>query len=324
MRYDAAVVARTWPGILANDKPIMHLGLGGPDLIALMKRLPSDKVPMLMATAMVGLVWAPNGWYFSIRPTYSQEFAGLLDELQKKLPQKRALRIGAVSTQGKAPFVDQVNGVKKLAATYPDRFEVVEHGWIEANPVSVTANVRTALQDKPDVILVGGTTAQVVATLKALEELGRKIPVITSSHNGLPSAADCIDLAEIEGAYSVFSFAPSGSPRSPGDVQEEPHRHGELGPVASQSAAQTLLALRILERAVNKVGKDKVTGKAMYDAMLAKTFSRKSCWGYAQAVLRQVPPVPGRRDPRQGHRVKDRQIVPVGGGWLTSPELEKW
>ncbi len=46
----------------------MHLGFGTPDLITLMKRLPGDKVPMLMSTAMVGLVWKPNGWHFSFRP----------------------------------------------------------------------------------------------------------------------------------------------------------------------------------------------------------------------------------------------------------------
>ena len=61
MRYDASVVASTWPSILAADKPITHLGFGTPDLITLMKRLPGDKVPMLMSTAMVGLVWKPNG-----------------------------------------------------------------------------------------------------------------------------------------------------------------------------------------------------------------------------------------------------------------------
>ncbi|MDI1344141.1 MAG: ABC transporter substrate-binding protein, partial [Pseudolabrys sp.] len=61
MRYDAAVIARTWPSILASDKPIIHLGFGSPDLTTLMKRLPNDKVPMLLGTAMVGLVWSPNG-----------------------------------------------------------------------------------------------------------------------------------------------------------------------------------------------------------------------------------------------------------------------
>ena len=84
MRYDAAVIATTWPSILSRDKPIMHLGFGSPDLDTLMKRLPNDKVPMLIGTAMVGLVWQPNGWHFSIRPTYSHEFAGLLSGCRRR------------------------------------------------------------------------------------------------------------------------------------------------------------------------------------------------------------------------------------------------
>ena len=166
MRYDAAVIARTWPSILSRDQPIMHLGYGSPDLTTLMTRLPNDKVPMLIGTAMVSMVWKPQGWHFSIRPTYSHEFAGLLDYLQKK--QNSKLKIGAVSTQTAAGFVDQVKGVEKLAATYPARFEVVDTQWVAASPVSMTSNIRAMLEKKPDVILVGGTTAQVAATAAAL------------------------------------------------------------------------------------------------------------------------------------------------------------
>src|ERR1041384_7495819 len=151
MRYDAAVIARTWPTILSRDKPIMHLGFGSPDLAPLMKRLPNDKVPMLIGTAMVGLVWQPNGWHFSIRPTYSHEFAGLFSYLQQKNGGK--LKIGAVSTQTAAGFVDQVKGIEKLASMYPDRFEVVDIEWVAASPVSVTNNIRAMLEKKPDIIM---------------------------------------------------------------------------------------------------------------------------------------------------------------------------
>lgn len=61
MRYDASVIARTWPSILRSDAPIMHLGFGSPDLTTLMSRLPNDRVPMLIGTAMVGLVWSEDG-----------------------------------------------------------------------------------------------------------------------------------------------------------------------------------------------------------------------------------------------------------------------
>ena len=106
---------------------------------------------MLIGTAMVGLVWQPKGWHFSIRPTYSHEFAALFSKMQEDKGSK--LRIGAVSTQTSAGFVDQVKGIEKLAATYPDRFEVVDIEWVAPSPVTVTNNIRAMMEKKPDVIM---------------------------------------------------------------------------------------------------------------------------------------------------------------------------
>ena len=212
MRYDASQVARTWPQILADDHPIVFLGMGTPDLVSLMKRLPADKVPMIMGTAMVAPLWTANGWHFSFRPTYSQEFAGLFSYLQDRLPEKRALRIGTVSTQGLAGYVDQVNGVVKLAQTYPNRFAIAGSQWVDNTPINITSQIRELLAAKPDVIMVGTNTAQVVATLKAIKELGARVPVVTSSHNGLTEVAKALPMADLEGSYSVFGFAPSMDP----------------------------------------------------------------------------------------------------------------
>jgi branched-chain amino acid transport system substrate-binding protein len=325
MRYDAAVIARTWPSILSRDKPIMHLGFGSPDLTTLMKRLPTDKVPMLIGTAMVGLVWQPNGWHFSIRPTYSHEFAGLLSDLQKKKGSK--LVIGPLSTQNAAGFVDQVKGVEKLAATYPDRFEVLETQWIATSPVSVTGNVRTLLEKKPDVLLVGGTTAQVIATANALEELKASVPIISSTHNGLSEAAKGIDLNKLNGSFSAFSFSPDNQKVLPiRDVYEaNKGSDGKWGLIAAQSAAQALLALRILEKAVAKVGADKVTGQAMYDAMLANTFSEKDLLGALPEIkFDQTAPFPVGEIKVKAQVVKAGQIVPYGDEWMSVPKLEKW
>jgi branched-chain amino acid transport system substrate-binding protein len=325
MRYDAAVIARTWPSILSRDKPIMHLGFGSPDLTTLMKRLPNDKVPMLMGTAMVGLVWQPNGWHFSIRPTYSHEFAGLLSDLQKKKGQK--LKIGALSTQNAAGFVDQVKGVEKLASMYPDRFEVVETQWIAASPVSVTGNVRDLMEKKPDVLLVGGTTAQVIATANALDELKLHVPIISSTHNGLSEAAKGIDLAKLNGSYSAFSFSPDNQKDLPiRDIYEaNKGSDGKWGLIAAQSAAQALLALRILEKAVAKVGKDAVTGQAVYDAMMENSFSEKDLLGALPAIkFDKTAPFPVGEIKVKAQVVVDGKIVPVSDTWMDVPRLEKW
>jgi hypothetical protein len=325
MRYDASVVARTWPSILSSDKPILHLGFGTPDLITLMKRLPGDKVPMLMSTAMVGLVWQPNGWHFSFRPTYSHEFAGLLSHLQQKKGSK--LKIGALSTQAAAGFVDQVKGVQKFAEVNADKFEVLDVQWVDASPVSVANEVRTLVRQQPDVLLVGGTTAQVVATGKALRELNASIPIIMSTHNGLTEVAKGIDLKEIEGSYSVFAFAPDNQDKLEiRDVYAKNHSGtGSWGIAAAQSAYQTLVALRVLERAVAKVGKDKVTGEVMYDALLSSSYSEAELLGaLPEQRFDKTAPFPVGKLSVKAQVVRDGKIVPLGNEWMPIPDLPKW
>ena len=327
MRYDASVVARTWPQVLADDKPIVFLGMGTPDLISLMKRLPTDKVPMIMGTAMVGPLWTPDGWHFSFRPTYSQEFAGLFAYLQSHLPDKRALRIGTVSTQGIAGYVDQVNGIVKLAQTYPERFTVVSSQWVENQPINVTSQIREMAQAKPDVILVGTNTAQVVATLKALKELGLKIPVVTSSHNGLTEVAKAMPMEDLEGSYSVFAFAPSTDPavKAVDVFQKYNKTKGTWGLTAAQTSAQALLTLAVIERAIAKVGASNLTGPALYDAMLAGPFGPENFMGLLPTVkFDKSAPFPTANIGVKAITVKGGKFVPLTADWMPVPDLPKW
>ncbi|MCZ8271759.1 MAG: ABC transporter substrate-binding protein [Beijerinckiaceae bacterium] len=324
MRYDAAVIARTWPAILRSEKPIMHLGFGSPDLTTLMRRLPNDKVPMLIGTAMVGLVWSENGWHYSIRPTYSHEFAGLLARMQQE--KGRTLRIASISTQNQAGFVDQVNGLRHLAKTYPDRFEMLETQWADTAPVSLSSSVRAIVGQNADVIIVGGTTAQVQATASALKELGARIPVITSTHNGLTEAAKGTALVDMDGFYSAFSFAAPGQESLPlRDVYNRYRKEGNWGMISAQSAAQALLALRVLERAVAKVGRDNVTGEAMRQALLDNVFTEQELLGALPTLdFDASAPFPVGQIRATAEVVRGGQIVPLGTGWIDVPALTKW
>lgn len=324
MRYDAAVIARTWPAILRSEKPIMHLGFGSPDLTTLMRRLPNDKVPMLIGTAMVGLVWSENGWHYSIRPTYSHEFAGLLARMQQE--KGRTLRIASISTQNQAGFVDQVNGLRHLAKTYPDRFEMLETQWADTAPVSLSSSVRAIVGQNADVIIVGGTTAQVQATASALKELGARIPVITSTHNGLTEAAKGTALVDMDGFYSAFSFAAPGQESLPlRDVYNRYRKEGNWGMISAQSAAQALLALRVLERAVAKVGRDNVTGEAMRQALLDNVFTEQELLGALPTLdFDESAPFPVGQIRATAEVVRGGQIVPLGTGWIDVPALTKW
>jgi branched-chain amino acid transport system substrate-binding protein len=280
---------------------------------------------MLIGTAMVGLVWQPNGWHFSIRPTYSHEFAGLFSYLQQKNGGK--LKIGAVSTQTAAGFVDQVKGIEKLASMYPDRFEVVDIEWVAASPVSVTNNIRAMLEKKPDIIMVGGTTAQVIATASALEDLKVNIPIVASTHNGLSEAAKGIALTKLNGDYSAFAFAPDNQKVLPlRDIYEANKTgDGQWGLIAAQSAAQALLAFRVLEKAVAKVGADNVTGQAMYDALLANKFSEEELKGSLPALAYDTTaPFPIGEIKTKAQIVADGKITPLTDDWIAVPKLDKW
>ena len=327
MRYDASQVARTWPQILADDKPIVFLGMGTPDLVSLMKRLPADKVPMIMGTAMVAPLWTANGWHFSFRPTYSQEFAGLFSYLQGRLPEKRALRIGTVSTQGIPGYVDQVAGVVKLAQTYPDRFVVANSQWVDNTPINVTSQIREMLTNKPDVILVGTNTAQVVATVKALKELGSKVPVVTSSHNGLTEVAKAMPLSDLEGYYSVFAFAPPMDPSVTATQIFEKYNKskGTWGLVAAQTATQALLATAAIERAIATVGPTKLTGQAVYDALEGPVFGPEHFQGLVKSVqFTKDAPFPVTNLAVKAVTVKDGKLVPVSADWMQVPDFPKW
>jgi branched-chain amino acid transport system substrate-binding protein len=327
MRYDASQVARTWPQILADDKPIVFLGMGSPDMVSLMKRLPNDKVPMIMGTAMIGPLWTANGWHFSFRPTYSQEFAGLFSYLQSRLPEKRALRIGTVSTQGIAGYVDQVNGVVKLAQSYPDRFVMANSQWVDNTPINVTSQIRELIAAKPDLILVGTNTAQVVATVKALKELGANIPVVTSSHNGLTEVAKAVPLVDLEGSYSVFGFAPSMDPSVAAiQIFEKYNRtKGTWGLTAAQTASQALLTTAAIERAIATVGPAKLTGQAIYDALQGPAFGAEHFQGLLKTVqFTKDAPFPTTNLSVKAVTVKAGKLVPVTTDWMPVPELAKW
>jgi branched-chain amino acid transport system substrate-binding protein len=153
------------------------------------------------------------------------------------------------------------------------------------------------------------------------------VPIISSTHNGLSEAAKGIDLAKLNGSYSAFSFSPDNQKDLPIREIYEANKstEGRWGLIAAQSAAQALLALRILEKAVAKVGKDNVTGQAMYDAMMANSFSEKDLLGALPAIkFDTTAPFPVGDIKAKAQVVADGKIVPLGDNWMEVPRLDNW
>ncbi len=329
-RYDMATLARLWPEMLSagGAKPLAYLGIGGADVVALSKRLPGDKVPLFVSSPIPSGAWLPDTWSFTFRPTYAHEFAGLFAHLQSALPEKRPLRIATVSSQSHPAYLDPVNGVQALARAYPDRFAVVSTQWVDLYPVAATNQVRELAKANPDIIMNHANTQQATAILKGLKEAGLRIPLATTSHNGITELESAFSLAELEGVYSVFAFAPFNTPGlKAAEVFRQYYKgtKGKWGMTAVQTSAQMLLFLSTVERAAAAVGAGKLTGQAVYDAMLAAPVESESTLGILPTLsFGSQAPFPTQNSSVQAMVVKGGKLTTVTGGWMPVPALAKW
>lgn len=330
-RYDPALTASLWPGILSSLNPILHMGLGGPDVAALMKRLPQDKVPMQMSTGTYGFIWLPNQWVFQPRPTYVHEGAGFFNWAHMNLIKDRPIRVGAISSKVSPAYVDGVNGLEAFAKATP-WVEYVGCEWVKVKPVSLVSEVRRLAKKKPDFIWIMTNTYHGVGCIKAQKELGIHIPVILSSHNGVQmSTLATKDIKVLEGHYDVCAMDPALDPDLPAAQIFAKYRErlGLKTPwslITVQFCAQGFLGFKAIERAIQKVGADKVTGEEVYKAYYDGPFDgEKDLYGItATQTYTKNAPFSEKDIKVKATTVKNGKQVPVSEDWIPVPPVPKW
>ena len=330
MRYDPSVVASTWPGILSKDKPIAHMGLGGPDVAALMKRLPDDKVPMFMSTATYGFSWLPNTWVFQPRPTYAQEAAGFFNWVHQNLIKDRKIRIAAINSKVSPAYVDMINGIEAFCKATPWT-EYLGVEWIAMKPVSLLAEVRRLSRLNPDFIWIASNTAHVISAIQAQKELGIHIPILMASHNGIDmSAVASKDIKLLEGHYDAYAMDPGMDPNVPGAkiVIEYCKKLGikdHWSNLSVQAALMQLMVLKGVERAAAKVGPDKITGQALYDAMFQGPLTEEDLLGLAPTMtFTKEAPFSTKNLRVKITTVKGGKQVLLTKDWVPIPDFPKW
>jgi branched-chain amino acid transport system substrate-binding protein len=330
MRYDASVVASTWPGILSKDKPIAHMGLGGPDVAALRERLPDDKVPMFMSTATYGYAWLPNTWVFQPRPTYAQEAAGFFNWVHQNLIKDRKIKIAAINSKGSPAYVDMINGIEAFCKATPWT-EYVGVEWIPMKPVSLLAEVRRLSRLNPDFIWIATNTAHVISTIQAQKELGIHIPIVLASHNGIDQSTEAAkDIKLLEGHYDAYSMDPGMDPNVPGakiviDYCKKLGIKDLWTSISVQGALMQLMVLNAVERAAAKVGPDKITGQALYDAMFQAPITEKDLLGLAPTMtFTKEAPFSTKNLRVKITTVKGGKQVLLTKDWVPIPDFPKW
>ncbi len=329
-RYDAAQTASLWPGVLAT-KPLVGLSAGGPDTAALQQRLPTDKVVMISGSAANGSGWRPNQWVLTPRPTFVHEITGFIEWYQKTKTPGRPVKVAMFTTEASPSFADMAKGVSAYAKTSPNVVNLVEMVFVDVQPTDVTLQLRRVLNAGAEVILVPTNIQQAVAVKRAMQALGKNVPIVHGLQNSPGMLQKLVgSMAAMEGDYEVHG----GVITSEEDTEAKRFydllvaRHGMKVPwhaITSLGMTQTLLAVRAIEVAAKKHGPDKLSGELIYTTLIETTFPAKDFFGLTGGDLDFSVEAPF---PTKDPRINIGQVV---GGKLTTvakgvpvPRLGKW
>ena len=329
IRYDSTVIAGLWPKILSGDKPIAHLPIGGATVMALMKRLPKDKVPLFCSTGTYGFIWGPGHWMIQPRPTYVHEAVGLYAHLAKKW--KRKVKVACINTQGIPPFEEFVTGLKKYSETPNSSVDFVGVEWVPVRPVDLTSQVSRLLKKDPDFFDIFTNTSQVVATIRALQRLNKKVPVRMSSHNGIEMSAKAIgSIKDLEGCYDSYSMRPAVDHSIEAykvfmkykDRVDEDAKY-QTNPM--QALMQVAMVLGAVERVARSKGPANVTGEELYKSMFNIELGSEEFLGILNdQYFTHEQPFSTRHLAVMASTVNKGEHVLFSKEWLPIPQIPKW
>jgi branched-chain amino acid transport system substrate-binding protein len=330
-RYDTAQTASLWPGVMAT-KPVIGLSLGGPDTAALQQRLPTDKVPMILGSAATGFGWRPNQWIMATRPTFVHEFTGFIEWFQKnKAGGTRPVKVAMFTTEASPTFADLGKGIVAYAKANPSMISLVEMVYVEPQPADVTLQLRRVLNAGAELILVPTNIQQAVAVKRAMQALGKNVPIAYSIHNSPAMLQKLVgSMAAMDGDYEVHS----GVIATEEDTETKKFydmlvaKYGLKAPwhsLTTVGMSQSLVMVRVVEAAARKHGGDKLTGEILYNTLIETTFPARDFFGFTGGDIDFTVEAPF---PTKDPRVNIGQVV---GGKLTTvakavpvPKLAKW
>ena len=329
-RFDTAQTASLWPGILA-EKPLVGFALGGPDTAALQQRLPNDKVVMLLASASNGFGWRPNQWVLSMRPTFVHEQVGFIDWYQKtKLGGKRPVKIALVTSEASPSYADIAKGITAYAKANPNVIELVEVVFAEVQPADLTLQMRRVTNAGAEVILAPASLQQAIAVKRALQALGKKVPVAFSMHNAPGFIAK--PMGGIESLEGDFE-AQSGVIATNEDTDAKrfydllTSKYGLKAPwhgITAAGIGLTLLMVRSVEAAAKKNGATKLNGEMIHQTLLDTPITGASLFGYSSDLSYNISaPFPVYNPKVNIGVVKDGKVTSAATGYPI-PKLDRW
>lgn len=329
-RYDAAQVASLWPGIKSELNPIAVVGLGGPDVAALAERLPEDKIPMFMATAAYGYAWKEDSWIFNPRPTYSHESAGFLAWMKEQRGGDEPLKVAIMASEASPAYVDMAKGLELYAEENPDALELVEVIYTEVQPTDLTTQMRRVARAGAEALVIQTNTSIVVAAKRGLQANGADIPIMMSSHNGLPASGGALGgLDQLEGDFEAYGMAVAAEEDTTARQFYETlvADYGLEAPwnvVTAMGVSQGLYTAAVITHAIEDNGAEGLTGEMVREALFSSPITTEETHGFLP-TLTFTPEAPF---PLKGLKVnvgtvKDGKITIEATG-VDVPNVHKW
>ncbi len=197
-------------------------------------------------------------------------------------------------------------------------------------PTDLTLQVRRLANAGTDVIVIQTNTAQAVATKRALQALGKNIPIVLSLHNGLAGSSRALgDANGFAGDFEVGAIADASEDDTTARqfyrmLQDKHGLKSGWNAMTTLGLGQSIVAVRAIEAAVKAKGADKVTGEAVHAALLGAPFVPTELMGLLPGVDFSVDsPFPTGSAKVNVATMKDGKVVRVAGD-VAVPTVPKW
>ena len=194
------------------------------------------------------------------------------------------MKVGIITSEATPAYADMAKGLQGAKAN-PDKATFVEAIWTEVQPTDLTLQVRRLANAGTDVIVIPTNTAQAVATKRALQALGKDIPIMLSLHNGLLGSSKALGNPNgFAGDYEVGAIADASEDDTPARkfyamLQAKYGLKSNWNSMTMLGLGQAIVAVRAVEAAVKAKGPAGVTGESVYAALMATPFTGAELMG---------------------------------------------
>lgn len=280
----------------------------------------ADRIPQMITSYFGPALWPPAGpkWNFGWVPTFADQFAAGVDFVMEQWKEKRAPRIVFLTCDtpyGRTPLLGET--AKYTAGKGADW---VATEFYPFNPIDVTSELLKVKAHKPDWILSAGIIPEMTVLAKNYTALGLDIPLI-HLYSGLSTVARdnpkiCEGQYFIEPHYAPWDLTVPEIKKMQATYSK--YRKAEEVPVMYLIGwGPTTVVVEALRLALDKVGREKLDGAAVYTYGFGRMKDFDT--GLGQKVSYTLGVDHSGSHNAIMHQVKGGKVIIVKGWWVVPP-----